>query len=84
MRSAPLLILVLLSGGCAGLEAEDCRRADWYALGFRDAMYGLQRHDDTYAWQCAPYDLKVDAPRYAQGWQEGKYEFERRTAQSQD
>ena len=82
MRSAPLFILLLC--GCAGLEAEDCRRADWYALGFRDAMYGLQRRDDTYAWQCAPREAKVDVPRYAQGWQEGKYEFERRTAQSQD
>ena len=82
MRSAPLLILLLC--GCAGLEAEDCRRGDWYALGFRDAMYGLQRHDDQYAWQCAPHEAKVDVARYAQGWQEGKYEFERRTAQSQD
>ena len=82
MRSAPRFILLLC--GCAGLEAADCRRADWYALGFRDAMYGLQRQDDTYAWQCVPHEVKVDLPRYAQGWQEGKYEFDRRTAQSQD
>jgi len=82
MRPAPLLILLLC--GCAGLEAEDCRRADWYELGFRDAMYGLQRQEDAYAEQCAPHGLKVDAARYAQGWREGKYEFDRRTAQSQD
>jgi hypothetical protein len=82
MRRAPFLALLLC--GCAGLEAQDCRSADWYTLGFRDAMYGLQRRDDTYAWQCAQHDAKLDVARYAQGWQEGKYEFDRRTSQSQD
>jgi hypothetical protein len=81
MRSAPLLILLLC--GCADLEAQDCR-GDWYAFGFRDAMYGLQRRDDTYAWQCTQHNVQVDVPRYAQGWQEGKYEFDRRASQSQD
>jgi hypothetical protein len=82
VRSAPLFILLLC--GCASVEAEDCRRADWYDLGFRDAMYGLQRHDDQYASQCAPHGVQVDGARYAQGWREGKYEFDQRAAQSQD
>lgn len=82
MRSAPLFILLLC--GCAGLDAEGCARADWYDLGFRDAMYGLQRQDFAYASQCAPYNVKVDAERYGRGWQEGKYEFDDRTARSQD
>ena len=47
--------LLLLLAGCASLDAQGCRDADWYRLGFRDAMYGLQRQDFTYESQCAPH-----------------------------
>lgn len=80
MRVAVLLLLA----GCASLDAQGCRDADWYRLGFRDAMYGLQRQDFTYESQCAPHAVGVDRARYAQGWREGKYEFDRRASQSQD
>ena len=52
---------------------------NWYDIGFRDAMYGIQAQDLMYAEQCA-----VDGARYAQGWREGRYEFDRRASQSQD
>lgn len=81
MRAASLLLLL---AGCASLDAEGCRSADWYRVGFRDAMYGLQRQDYSYDAQCAAHGGTVDEPRYAQGWREGKYEFDRRTSQSQD
>ena len=76
--------LLLLLAGCAGLDAESCRNADWYRVGFRDAMYGLQRQDFSYDSQCAAHGATVDDARYAQGWREGRYEFDRRTSQSQD
>ena len=82
MRSAPLLALVLC--GCAGLDAKECAGADWYALGFRDAMYGLQRQDYAYGSQCEPHGAKMNNERYAQGWREGKYEFDQRAPQSAD
>ena len=80
MRAALLLLLA----GCASLDADSCRGADWYRVGFRDAMYGLQRQDYSYDSQCAAHGATVDEARYAQGWREGKYEFDRRTSQSQD
>ena len=80
MRVAWLLLLA----GCAGLDAESCRNADWYRVGFRDAMYGLQRQDFSYDSQCAAHGATVDDAFYAQGWREGRYEFDRRTSQSQD
>ena len=80
MRAALLLLLA----GCASLDAQSCREADWYRLGFRDAMYGLQRQDFTYESQCAPHSVSVDGAAYEQGWREGKYEFDRRASQSQD
>jgi hypothetical protein len=76
-------LLVLLCG-CAGLDPEGCRRANWYDIGFRDAIFGLQRQDDVYALQCEPHGTKVDVARYVQGWREGKYEADQRRGSSHD
>jgi len=78
-----LLAAVLLSG-CAGLDAEACRKADWYDLGFRDAIFGLQPQDNVYLSQCQPSGAQVDVARYTQGWREGKYEADARTPGSVD
>ena len=82
MRGACLGLFFLC--GCAGLDAEACRSLNWYDIGFRDALYGMQPQDLAYADQCAPHNAAVDGARYAQGWREGRYEFDRRTSQSQD
>jgi hypothetical protein len=73
-------VLPLLLCGCASLDPSACQQADWYTLGYRDATYGMQRQDEAYASQCA----QLDVGRYVQGWREGKYEFDRRTAVSHD
>jgi Protein of unknown function (DUF2799) len=78
-----LLAVVVLSG-CAGLDSAACRQADWYDLGFRDAIFGLQPQDNVYASQCAPSGAKVDVARYTQGWREGRYEADARTPGSVD
>ena len=36
-----LAVLALFLCGCA---TPDCRNADWYDLGFRDAIFGLHNH----------------------------------------
>ena len=82
MRFA-LLVLVLL-GGCASMDPEGCRRANWYDLGFRDAIFGIQRQDDLYTLQCEPHGVKVDVARYVQGWVEGKYEADQRKSSAHD
>lgn len=74
----------MLLGGCAGLDSETCRRADWYDLGFRDAIFGLQRQHDAYTAQCERHGVAVDASRYVQGWQEGTYEADARKNGSLD
>jgi len=68
------LVLLLAIAGCAGLDANTCASADWYELGFRDAIFSLQRQDEVYTNQCG----KIDVARYAQGWQEGRYEHDSR------
>jgi hypothetical protein len=76
----PWLLLAVALGGCAGLDAEACRNADWYDLGFRDAIFGLQPRDPIYARQCE----KIDSARYLQGWREGKWEADARVPGSVD
>ena len=83
MRLVLVILLVALSG-CTNLEVADCRNADWYDLGFRDAIYGLQPQDGVYADQCGRHNLKVDVARYGQGWREGKWEHDDRLGHSID
>lgn len=82
MRLAALL--VALASGCAGLDPVACRHANWYELGFRDAIFGIQPQDEIYTLQCEPHGAKVDLARYVQGWREGKYEADRRKVSAHD
>lgn len=65
-------------GGCAGMGEADCRSADWYDLGFRDAILAMRPRDAQYADACAKHGVTVDGARYVQGWREGKYEADYR------
>jgi hypothetical protein len=78
------LVAIVFLGACAGLDDTGCRQANWYDLGFRDAIFGMQRQDDVYASQCEPRGTKVDVARYAQGWKEGKWEADNRRSESAD
>lgn len=60
------------------MSAEDCRGADWYQLGYRDGMYGIQRMDAVYGEQCGKHGAKLDSAAYGKGWQEGWWENEAR------
>ena len=79
----PLAVLaVAILTGCASVDASQCANA--YDLGFRDAIFGLQRQDGLYVPLCERQNARLDVARYSQGWQEGLYEFERRMVQSVD
>ena len=71
-----LLAGAAVIGGCAAMSDTQCRSADWYEVGYRDGIFGLQPQDGVYAHQCA--GASVDLARYAQGWREGKWEFDSR------
>lgn len=74
------LLAAVVLAGCATPDAGTCRSADWYDLGFRDAIFGMQPQDNVYSARCD----KVDVARYVQGWREGKYEADSRRAESHD
>ena len=76
-----LLLGACVLVGCTTVTDTDCRNADWYGLGFRDAILAMQPQDLTYAEACAKHGVKVDTARYAQGWTEGRYEADNRHPQ---
>lgn len=76
--SALTTSLVLLAG-CAGMSEAECRGANWYDVGWRDARFKLQSQDTLYVQQCARYGVTIDVARYAQGHREGRWEFPDRT-----
>ncbi|HYR33523.1 MAG TPA: hypothetical protein VEQ87_04455 [Burkholderiales bacterium] len=73
-----LTVTVAILTGCATIDANECQKA--YDVGFRDAIFGLQRQDPIYAPLCSAKGTQLDLAAYSQGWQEGYYEYERRKA----
>jgi hypothetical protein len=74
--TAWLTVTVAALTGCATINATECQNA--YDVGFRDAIFGLQRQDPIYAPLCSRQGTQLDLAAYSQGWQEGYYEYERR------
>ena len=74
-----LTISALVSAGCAGMTPGECRDANWYDVGWRDARFKLQSQDNLYTEQCARHGVKIDTAGYAKGFREGRWEFPDRT-----
>lgn len=73
-----LILTVVMLTGCATLDANQCRSA--YDIGFRDAIFGMQRQETVYVPLCSRNGVQLDTAAYVQGWQEGVYEFDKRKA----
>jgi hypothetical protein len=73
-----LAFVGLTLAGCVSMDASQCRDANWYEIGFRDGLFGLQRMDIAYDDQCSRQGAKADVGAYAKGWQEGLWEYDKR------
>jgi hypothetical protein len=80
MKTVLLAFICLTLGGCVTMDASECRSANWYEIGFRDGLFGMQRMDVAYDEQCSKQGAKPDIVAYAKGWQEGLWEFDARKA----
>ena len=69
--------VVLLGGlaACAGMDGAQCRDANWYEVGYRDARYKTQSRVDQYAEQCGRQGVQIDAARYQEGHRQGRWDF---------
>lgn len=73
-RLLPLLLATL--AGCATLNEDECRTADWRDIGLQDGRAGypaarLAEHHQA----CAKHGIKPDERLYAQGRQRGLSEY---------
>lgn len=75
LRTSTLLALIATLAGCAGMGDAECRGANWYDVGYRDARFKLQSQAALYGQQCERYGVKIDTARYEQGLREGRYDF---------
>jgi hypothetical protein len=62
--------------GCATLDKDECRTADWYAIGLEDGARGraLERLGD-HRRACAQHDVAPNTERYLAGRNEGLKSF---------
>jgi hypothetical protein len=81
---AVLLAAAFLLAGCAGMDDVGCRHANWYDLGYRDAIFGILPQGELYAENCERHGVKADLARYRQGFREGMYEADFRRSGSAD
>lgn len=69
-------VLLALLAGCASLDKDECRTADWYAVGLEDGARGraLDRLGD-HRRACAEHGVTPHTERYLAGRNEGLRSF---------
>ncbi len=80
--SAALVAAAAGLSGCVALTEQECRAANWYDYGWRDALGGLRPYYETYAYQCDAFKVPASEAEYMKGWHEGKWEYDHRAHSS--
>jgi hypothetical protein len=81
---AAALAACLVAAGCAQMTETQCKAADWYQLGYRDAdIYGLRPQVDQYAYQCRAFGVQPAENTYMAGWVDGFREWNTRVMGSE-
>jgi len=71
-----ILTLVLITAGCASMNEDECRVADWRAIGYEDGVRGVSAaHIGERREACAEHGIAPDFAAYQQGREEGLEEF---------
>ena len=71
-----LWVLACALAGCASLDRDECRNADWYAIGLEDGARGrpVERLGD-HRRACAAHNVAPNTDRYLAGRSEGLKSF---------
>lgn len=78
-RLTSALLLAMLLSGCSAFGDSECRMANWYEIGERDALvYGLRPQIDQYTYQCSKHSVQASEKEYMAGWVVGEGERWRR------
>ena len=71
-----LTILLFALGGCAGMDREECRTADWRAIGYEDGVQGQSAaYFGTRRKACAEHGITADFDAYLAGRAAGLAHF---------
>jgi hypothetical protein len=83
VRTSFLLLLASLLSACASMTEGECRGADWYQLGYRDAdPYGQRPQFYLYEHQCKAW-VQASEADYMRGWVDGYREFGKKMSGSE-
>jgi len=76
-----MLAASVVAAGCVNMSETDCRSANWYDLGEREALiYGMRPQIELYTYQCAKHGVEASEKDYLAGWNVGQGERIRRAA----
>ena len=76
MRRLSATMLLLALGGCAGMDAAECRTADWRAIGYEDGVQGRDAASfGTYRKACAEHGVSANLDAWLGGRDEGLEHF---------
>jgi hypothetical protein len=76
MRWMPPTILSIVLCGCAGMDSDECRTADWRAIGYEDGIRGQSAaYFGTRRKACAEHGVTADFDAYLAGRAEGVAHF---------
>ena len=76
IRLSALGVALALLGGCAAMSEQECRSANWYEQGQRDALAGQPRsHLGDIREACAEAGVRPSEPMYWEGWNQGIGQF---------
>ena len=71
-----VVVLGLLVGGCASMDEDECRIADWRTIGYEDGVNGRSAsHIGERREACAEYGVRPDLAAYREGREEGLREY---------
>ena len=75
-RPGAVLILVLLASGCATLNKDECKVADWRLIGYQDGVAGKSAATiGAYRKDCAEHAVVPDLDAYQAGRAAGLQEY---------
>jgi len=82
LQRAVVFAFCALAAGCAAMNENQCRSANWYQQGEADGQLGLQAKIDQYAYQCRQFGVQPVEKDYLAGWAYGYSEFNTRVSAS--
>jgi len=72
MKWLPLALITLIGAGCASMDPDECRRANWSEVGYRDGLNGAHpSRIAAYHEDCGKVGIRPDEQAWVSGHMRG-------------